>query len=164
MLQWFRLWSTIHPINYFHCAFLPHYKSLVIKTCTGWTVCRFLTLEKLIQFNKGTNFHADAQENTCINYTNKEPIEIRINGHTGYGENRTVLTFVSGRLWGNNHCCQTSRQNSRQTDNHTEGTLGYVLITDAHLVDTAYICWRVEPLGWMGERERGREGWRLDWE
>lgn len=91
-------------------------------------------------------------------------------------EVRTVLTFVSGRLWGNNHCSQANGQNSRRTDNHTAGTLGYVLITDTHLVDIAYICWRVEPLGWVGEREKERkkererkkgmememEEWRLD--
>ena len=73
-----------------------------------------------------------------------------------------LLTFVSGRLCGNNHCSQTNGQNSRRTDNHTAGILGYVLITDTHLVDIAYICWRVEPLGWVGgrEREREREGGR----
>lgn len=65
---------------------------------------------------------------------------------------------MRGRVWGNNHCSQTTAPKSRRTDNHTEGTLGYVLIRDAHLVDTAYIRWRVELCDLEGGREAERKG------
>lgn len=78
--------------------------------------------------------------------------------HTTTGTTEQCLPLRVAVYWGNNHCRLTNKQNSRQTDNHTEGTLGYVLIMDTHLVDIAYICWRVEPLGWVGEKKKRSEG------
>lgn len=50
------------------------------------------------------------------------------------------------------------QQTEKQAYKHTERTLGCERITVAHLLHTAFICWRAEPRGWVGQRGAGGDG------
>lgn len=79
----------------------------------------------------------------------------------------TVLTLVRLINWGNNHFFLTRRQDPRQTDNLTEETLGYVLITDDP--PCGHSLYLLEGgATWVGEvggAARGMEGMEMvgDW-
>lgn len=82
--------------------------------------------------------------------------------------NRTTLTFVRLLNPGNNHRRPTRRQNCRRTDNHTEGTLGYVLITDntpcghsLYLLEggATRVGGGLDWVGWSKSGMEGMEGW-----
>lgn len=67
------------------------------------------------------------------------------------------LTFSCGRLWGNGHC------NGRQAGGQPQEALAHVHVTNVHLLDAAFICYRVESPGWVGEADAWRkEGWKMD--
>lgn len=74
-----------------------------------------------------------------------------------YGEKRTGLTFLWAAVYG--EIITALRPADRIAGRQTEGTLGYVLITDAHLVDNSLYLLEggATPVGGLGEGEK--EGW-----